>query len=373
MAEENSILDKIIKSKEIEEIERFRPLETVENLFKFLSNREKDVLRRRFGLLNEKKQTLEDIGAAYKVTRERIRQIESLAIKKILKLGNFQQITQQLLKTITAVLQKHGGIMQQDSLLRELLKLTNDTDENRRSVLFLCEKIFPQALLFSDESKQLFANWRLPQVSIAHTEEVVGELVEVIRKLGKPVGTEGIITTFKQTPYFSSHALQLSDDAIIAHLELSRNIAQNPYEEFGLREWGSVAPRRMNDKIGLILKKQGKPMHFIEIADMINAMKFDDRIAYPPTVHNELILNKEYVLVGRGIYALREWGYQPGVVADVITEILQKSDSPMSRQAIVQAVLQKRMVKKNTIHLALTNKHKFKKLPDGTYTFVPQQ
>jgi RNA polymerase primary sigma factor len=48
-----------------------------------LSDKEADVLRRRFGLNNTKPQTLEEIGVVYGVTRERIRQIESSAIRKL--------------------------------------------------------------------------------------------------------------------------------------------------------------------------------------------------------------------------------------------------------------------------------------------------
>jgi len=111
-------------------------------------------------------------------------------------------------------------------------------------------------------------------------------------------------------------------------------------------------------------------MHFTEITEVINNTGFDERKAYPPTVHNELILNDRYVLVGRGIYALKEWGYKPGVVVDVLTEILKKENKPLTRQELVQKVLEQRIVKKNTINLALTNKGKFKKNQDGTYWLV---
>jgi hypothetical protein len=131
-----------------------------------------------------------------------------------------------------------------------------------------------------------------------------------------------------------------------------------------------VSPKRMNDKIFLVLKKNGKPMHFNAITEMINRLKFDERPAYAPTVHNELILNPQYVLVGRGIYALKEWGYKPGVVADVIIDILTKAGSPLPKDQIIKQVLEQRMVKRNTIQLALTDKRKFTKLPDGTYTLT---
>ena len=108
-------------------------------------------------------------------------------------------------------------------------------------------------------------------------------------------------------------------------------------------------------------------MHFNEITQKINEIGFDHRQAYPPTVHNELILNKEYVLVGRGIYALREWGYKPGVVADVLADIIREVGQPMDREELMKRVMQQRMVKKNTVALALTNKNKFRRLPDGRY------
>ena len=118
------------------------------------------------------------------------------------------------------------------------------------------------------------------------------------------------------------------------------------------------------------MRKHGKPMHFHDITKKINEIGFDHRQAYPPTVHNELILNSEYVLVGRGIYALREWGYVPGVVADVLEAILKTAQEPMSRDALIAKVLEQRMVKKNTVALALTNKNKFRRLADGRYTLA---
>jgi len=123
----------------------------------------------------------------------------------------------------------------------------------------------------------------------------------------------------------------------------------------------------MNDKIYLVMKKQGKPMHFAEIAKAINEAGFDEKKAYPATIHNELILDDKYVLVGRGIYALKEWGYQPGVVADVIESILRKAGGPLTKDEIVSKVLAERMVKKSTIQLALMNKQRFSKVERNKY------
>lgn len=109
-------------------------------------------------------------------------------------------------------------------------------------------------------------------------------------------------------------------------------------------------------------------MHFTEIAETINKMNFDERQAYPATIHNELILDDKYVLVGRGIYALKEWGYKPGVVSEVIAEILKESGRPMSKKELIDAVLKKRLIKQTTITLALMNRDKFVRDEKGRYS-----
>ena len=367
MDQSNSILDKILESKEIEEIEQFRPQEIAETLLKYLTNREKDVIRRRFGLSGNKKETLEKIGDSYKVTRERIRQIENISVKKLKKIKRFNDLVEPFIQTITSVLKKHGGIMNQDVLLGELLKLTGDTEESRQCVLFLMERIFRKQFTYQKEDVRFYASWRLPQTNMMLVESTINALENYFREKGKPAKAGVILEEFRQKVFFEQHAYQLSEDGILSYVDVSKKIAKNPFDEYGLCEWGNVSPKRMNDKIYLVLKKYGKPMHFNKITETINQLKFDDRPAYPPTVHNELILNKEYILVGRGIYALREWGYKSGVVADVIHSILKNTDHPLTRDEIVKLVLKERMVKKNTIYLALTDKRRFQKKTDGRY------
>jgi DNA-directed RNA polymerase delta subunit len=86
---------------------------------------------------------------------------------------------------------------------------------------------------------------------------------------------------------------------------------------------------------------------------------------HPQTVHNELIKDKRFVLVGRGTYALSEWGYKRGTVKEVLEEILRKHSRPMKRGDIIKKVLEVRQVKKSTIVINLNTF--FAKIDKDTY------
>ncbi len=108
-------------------------------------------------------------------------------------------------------------------------------------------------------------------------------------------------------------------------------------------------------------------MHFKEVAESIKNL-FDKK-AHVATTHNELIKDKRFVLVGRGLYALSEWGYLNGVVKDVIAKVLEKH-GPLTKDEIVDKVLKERYVKENTIMVNLQNAKHFKKDKQGKYSLV---
>ncbi len=167
---------------------------------------------------------------------------------------------------------------------------------------------------------------------------------------------------FEEDPaYINSHKV------IFSLLKAAKRIEQNKFGHWGIHSWREIKPKTINDKIYLVLKNQDEPMHFSDIAGNINKISFDNKKANAATVHNELILDKKYVLVGRGLYGLKEWGYKDGTVTDVIEEILNNNGDAMTREEIIDKVLSKRLVKKATIILALMNKEKFNKI-EGKYS-----
>jgi hypothetical protein len=128
-----------------------------------------------------------------------------------------------------------------------------------------------------------------------------------------------------------------------------------------LKEWPEINPRVIKDKAFLVFKKENKPLHFSQVAQLIGTN------ALVQTVHNELIRDQRFVLVGRGIYALADWGYKPGTVKEVISGILAQSGDPLSKDEILKKVSEQRIVKANTVLLNLSNKQRFLRNSQGKY------
>lgn len=367
--EGNSILDRVLQSQQTDALEHFEPNEIINDLFKQLNQKEADVLRRRFGLGQREAETLETIGQTYAVTRERVRQIQRWAIARLKKSATTKQRLHTLDTMLQQLLQEHGGLMAEEDLLEELHRHAVSDTQTKAATLFLLQELMSDKVE-RVETPEYKPYWKLKFTTPRLLGETIAAVEQVITAAGKPLSRDRVLEALHATPWWAEHSAELTEEAVMTFIGVAMTIERNPFNEYGLRSWGSIVPKRMNDKILLVMRKHGKPLHFQEITQKINEIGFDARQAYPPTVHNELILNKEYVLVGRGIYALKEWGYKPGVVADVITALMRDANQPLSREEIIDAVLKQRMVKRNTIHLALTNKKLFRKLPDGRYTIA---
>jgi len=384
MSEQNSILDKIIESKQISEATQFNPSEVVNQLFKDLSSKEQDILHRRFGLFGKPKETLEQIGRQYQITRERIRQIEVTTVKKLRELETFRRQIETAEGTITHLLESHGGVMEETHLIDELLTYPEPNDTNRRSALFIVDNLLADRIDRIKSDPDFLPGWKLKAAKVEIIKEAINELTAIIKQYNRLLKIEELLEKFKQRDFFVKNqpllagaqlgdldqAIDTVERSLHSFLRISKHVDQNILGEWGLSKWQTVIPKRMSDKAYLVLRKTGEPLHFNDITNLINETAFDKKIAYPATIHNELILDERYVLVGRGIYALKEWGYEPGTVLDVIVGILKKAGKPMTKDEIVEAVLKQRIVRKSTIFLALTNRDKIKKLPDGAYTLA---
>lgn len=367
----DSILDQVIIAKHQSNLATFNPHQTLESILQALSEREREIIKFRHGLAGYDKKTLEDIGKEYKVTRERVRQIENTSLKKITK--NFDQTYLKELEDITnGILAEHGGLMAEVNLIRELLTIPGQSEENKAAIIFILGQLLKHRFQMVKETLHNYTFWKTPEASLDKYEEVINNIRGLVENHGAPLALDNLIAKVQDQDFYKNDD-DLTDKVVVNFIYVTKKLKSNPYEEWGLADWSEISPKRMNDKVYLVLKKENRPMHFTEIADYINKMNFDHRLAYPATIHNELILDKKYVLVGRGIYALAEWGYKPGVVSEVIAEILKLNPQGLTKKEIVAEVLKRRLIKETTITLALMNKNIFNRDTNGRYRLATKE
>ena len=358
----NSILDKVISSKHEEEITQFVPQEIVAKILLSLPSRERDILTRRFGLHGQPQATLEEIGGTMQVTRERIRQIERGAMKRIIENPKCVPFLTTIEHIIKEYLEQAGGLLSEDELLLRMIAGRNQSPEAHRILSFFLRYLCKDRFQYIPSDTHVREGWALHFFPLDESFKKIILLEQIFSEKRTPINFAELFKMYNEKNPQST----MSDVVLRSLLGVSNRIAQNIFDEWGLAEWVTIRPRRMKDKIYLLLKRHEKPLHFNDIARMVNEAHFDQRVAHPPTVHNELIKDGRFVLVGRGIYALAEHGYKPGTAREVIQRIL-KNSGPLKLDDLVQLVLKERLFKANTVMLNLQNKKLFQKLPDGRY------
>lgn len=364
-----SILEQIIQNKQSQVLNDFNPKIILNTLFINLSDREKEVVNLRHGLTLSEKKTLEEIGKKFQITRERVRQIENTALKKIKNHPEVEDKIKDIEQMVKQTIMEYGGIMRHDYLLEKILVVAGDSAENFNATSFIISQLLSPKLQYIKENENIYSGWKLPTASLDEILKSVNILANLINNHGEPLTIDKILDKLGAVGTAISDNLNFDENNINSYLIISKNIEKNPFNEWGDVSWRTINLKRMSDKVYLVLSKQGEPMHFTDIAAKINEIGFDKKRANAATIHNELILDEKYVLVGRGIYALKEWGYQPGIVADVIKQIIKES-GPLTKEEIIEKVLKKRQVKRSTIILALMNKNNFAKSPNKTYNTV---
>lgn len=359
------ILDTIKDSQHKESLQNFELSIIITKILEPLKEREKAILSKRYGLQGEKLQTLKTVGEEQGLTRERVRQIEKDLLKNLKRgvqdLETFIVARNLLLTTIA----EHGDIMSESALLDYL---GIDSEDEANAMRFLLN------LMTELEEHEEDANVKQSWAKLGFDKEFLHEFIlntkNVLENHGKPLSAEQFIQNFQESAFYKNNELRLTSKVVINLLATIAGIHKNPFGEYGMHHWSEIKPKDVGDKAYLVMKHHGKPEHYSAITDLINQNALDKRTAYKETVHNKLIKDKRFVLVGRGIYALSEWGYQPGVVADIIESVIKEHGEPMTREQIIDAVLAKRMVKKNTILVGLSNKKLFKKLGKNLYTIA---
>jgi len=320
-------------------MKNFNYKEICSELLSDLKEREKEIISRRFGLDGRDRETLQSIGQDFSICRERIRQIEEVGLGKIKpKIEKYQKVFQNFL----GYFKRFGNLRKEDILLTEL---GGEKWQNEAYFLLSIKEPFQRV----SHTNDYHSLWTVDQNSLQLAKRVISFLYNQLQKTGKPLSFEDL-----------NHPSSLKKEAIISYLEISKKIQKNREGLYGLKDWPEINPRGIKDKAYLVFKKIGKPLHFSQVANLIEG-------SHLQTVHNELIRDSRFVLVGRGTYALQEWGYYPGEVKDVIFKVLKEAEKPLPKEEILKKVLEQRLVKENTILLNLSNKKYFLRDSQGRY------
>ena len=320
--------------------------------------REKEIISRRFGLY-DRKETLEQIGEMLGITRERVRQLEKAILIRLRLIVADDKVSSATAmgKTIVSGLAELGRAARIQHLTTHLLG-REATPSERAHVAFIAE--LSPSITTVNENDDYFQSAAIETVGDEKSIKTqVEEIVKFIKKTGKPVTGDEMHTAMKYE----------HPSNIIALASLSKKLAELK-GNWGLVKWPTVNPKNIRDKIFVILEDNGKPMHFSEIAKAIKNSDFKRKDVTTQAIHNELIKDDRFVLIGRGIYALEGWGYSRGTVADIISEVLKEAGEPLHRDEIVKRVLDKRQVKETTILLNLQSKPQFKRSAKATYVLV---
>ena len=337
--------------------------EIIKEMFMVLTTKEKEVITKRFSLDNKPKQTLEKIGQQFSVTRERIRQIEKIALGKLRR-----TVTNTKLNIINdladEILERFGGIMLETKLVSEILNLISSKQEVDAHIIRLALNINGN-IVPAEKTNIWKPFWRWKTIDLKDVKLLVDTGMVNLDKEGDVVEANLIGSNILQS--LGEKGSSFSPEMIVSTLEIDKRIKRIP-EGFGLMSWRHINPRSIRDKAYIVLKRTDKPLHFVEIANRITEADFDKKVVTTQAVHNELIRYDQFVLVGRGLYALKEWGYRKGTVADVIENLLKKK-SPMTKQEIIQGVLKQRQVKKGTISLNLQKNLHFVRVGRAVYKF----
>jgi hypothetical protein len=334
------------------------------DLISNLKEKQQKVILHRFGLSNRKKLTLDAIGKDFGVTRERVRQIEVASLNRLRKLAILEH-NKPVFEKIKAIIASKGGVILEDKLVDELIA---DLDENRKDEI---KKILRFILLLNEdisgieESENINAGWHLASIDKKMVEDIAKAFSQILESKGEVLEDETILLEAAKHEIVEKYKGKATSEFLKSSIDMTKKLHRTDEGKRGLASWSWVKPKTIRDKIFFVLSKKNEPMHFSEIATEIEKSQFDHKKATLQTIHNELISDNRFVLVGRGLYGLSNWGFEGGTVEDVIEKVLKASNTAMDQNSIVEEVMKKKKVKKATILINLQNSPRFKKTSEG--------
>ncbi|MEK7510194.1 MAG: sigma factor-like helix-turn-helix DNA-binding protein [Patescibacteria group bacterium] len=332
-----------------------------------LPSRAKDILTRRFGLNDQEPQTLEAVGQIHGITRERVRQIVEAGLAQIREEISYQARAQEALRYFSDSLKKLGHLKREDLFIK-----TIDAEPMPNHIIFLLH--MGEQFHGQRETEYFHPFWSNKKEFFESASDLAREMLKYFEGKEKAIPfdqlKEDLLGKFQETTQ-----VKVPSHTLLSFLEVSKRIGQGYDGYWGLKRWAEVRPRGIKDKAYLVFKQTKRPLHFSQVAELIKELQEalvdqKQKEVLSQTVHNELIKDPRFVLVGRGTYALSEWGYKPGTVKEVMVQILKENGVSMEKEVLVKKTLEQRQVKENTVVLNLQDRNCFFKDAEGRYSLM---
>ena len=265
------------------------------------------------GLDSDKKMTYEELGELMGgISRQRVEQIHKECMS-LLKNSVFLINKKELFKHIRDTIESLGSVVAEDTLLSSFSK--EKKHQNSLHFVLTLSKRF----MYFEESDEVKACWSLQS-------KIYSNICLSLKRIALLIGDNDLLPEERMikisSSFFGNIAFK-NDENILNWLLISKKIGKNEFNDWGKTTSSLICPRGVGDYAYLMFKKQKekKLMHFREVVDAITNT-FGKKVHYA-TCHNELVKDPRFALVGRGIYALSEWGYKKGTAKDFIIEILK--------------------------------------------------
>jgi DNA-directed RNA polymerase delta subunit len=340
------------------------------------NKRDTDVLKKRFGLNGNKRYTLEDLGAFYDVTRERIRQIEEKSIKELRLVlqdelnkcpwklssqiyaayASFQESLKGyewliLKEDIEHILVDKYGETLGEEYLDLLMEVSGYTKLPKNIVGFRGEISEAWCVTEKYEKREIESVFQaLDHIyDRADSLPVFDLIVRAKRKNGKKsnISNDSIKIALSATK-----DIELHNDSILVKFSRLRSAA---------------------DKAFRVLESSGKPMHFSKISQEINFLSkssiYSD-LTKETNLKNQLVADERFVPIGKsGEWALADWKNITNItIVQAIENVLHAAGKPLKFAEIKLAIEKTRPdASSNSLKVYLNDQTKFSRVGRGEY------
>lgn len=335
--------------------------EILERSLKNLTPREQDIVLRKSGILGNK-ETLNSLSKKYNLSRERIRQIQNQSLKKIYSYLKNDFNTPQIKNILERSKDFFSplGIKKESFFLTKIKNEFNFEDEEVRIFKFFLEVL--GIFIYQPENNFFYSFYAKEKNDYLLAKNLLEKLYTYLYQNSHKHYSEEELIAIVQSKiiknYFNHY---LDKEHVLELVRILKIAARNPFNFWGSRLNKLISPKSLGHKIFLILKQTNQPLHFSLIHQKLEEIKkLEDELMPSPwkkdynieSIKNELIRNKDFVLVGRGVYALREWGLIDGPAKWLMFKFLQERKR-VTREELWKFISQHRNIKKSSFYVYL--------------------